>query len=103
MILVNDLLLMLKTKMQNRITRDYTDAFLLSELNDAIYKVAERRWVEVEDLEDRYKYDVINIALYNIALIGGDFQISHSENGISRSFIREEDILKKITPKGRYF
>lgn len=102
MILVNDLLPKLKTRMENRITGSYTDSFLLSELENALYKVSERRWVDISELEDKYSYQIINIALYNIALIGGDFQKSHSENGISRGFVTEEEILKQITPKGKY-
>lgn len=100
MIEIQDLLPSLKLRMQYRINAEYNDTFLLNELLSAFQKVAKKRWVALEDLEDIFAQDIINIALYNINLIGGDFQISHSENGISRSFLTEEEILKSVPTKG---
>jgi len=100
MIEIQDLLPSLKLRMQYRINTEYNDTFLLNELFSAFQKVAKKRWVALEDLEDIFAQDIINIALYNINLIGGDFQISHSENGISRSFLTEEEILKSVPTKG---
>lgn len=100
MIDVDSLLPSLKLRMQNRINTEYDDTFLLNELVSAFQKVAKKRWVALEDLEDIFIQDIINIALYNINLIGGDFQYSHSENGVSRSFITEEQILKSIPTRG---
>lgn len=103
MIRVEDLLSALKIRMRNRITVEYDDVFLLNELTSAFNKVCKKRFVKPEELEDFYAQDIINIALYNISLIGGDFQTSHSENGISRSFLTEEEILKTIVPKARVY
>ena len=97
----DNLLDTLQTRMKNRITENYDDDFLITELESAIAKVASRRWVSVEELEDEYQNAVIDIALYNLALIGGDFESSHSENGINRVFISEQEVLKQITPKAR--
>lgn len=97
----DDLLDTLQTRMKNRITENYDDDFLIAELESAMAKVASRRWVSVEELEDEYQNAVIDIALYNLALIGGDFESSHSENGINRVFISEQEVLKQITPKAR--
>ena len=101
MILAEDLLKKLKTKMENRITTEFSDAFLISELQDAIFKVAERRWVDINRLDKKYESAVVEIALYNLSLIGADFQVTHNENGINRMFRTEEEILKKVTPKAR--
>lgn len=100
MIEIQDLLPSLKLRMQYRINTEYDDTFLLNELLSAFQKVAKKRWVELEDLEDIFAQDIINIALYNINLIGGDFQVAHSENGISRTFLTEEQILKSVPTKG---
>lgn len=97
----DDLLDTLQTRMKNRITENYDDDFLIAELESAMAKVASRRWVSVDNLEDEYQNAVIDIALYNLALIGGDFESSHSENGINRVFISEQEVLKQITPKAR--
>lgn len=96
-----DLLETLQTRMTNRITTSYQDEFLIAELESAISKVASKRWVDIEELDDKYSNAVIDIALYNLALIGGDFESNHTENGITRTFISEQEILKQITPKAR--
>ena len=101
--IADNLLDTLRTRMKNRITENYDDDFLIEELNSAISKVASRRWVSVDDLEDSYTNAVIDIALYNLSLIGGDFESSHSENGINRVFISEQEVLKQVTPKARAF
>lgn len=96
-----NLLETLQTRMKNRFTEQYDDEFLTTELESAISKVASRRWVSVDELEDKYSNAVIDITLYNLALIGGDFESNHTENGITRTFISEQEILKQITPKAR--
>lgn len=93
----------LQERMKNRITESYDDDFLIAELESAISKVAYKRWVNADKLEDYYENAVIDIALYNISLIGGDYQTSHNENGINRSFVSEQEILKQVTPKARAF
>ena len=63
MIDVDSLLPSLKLRMQNRINTEYDDTFLLNELVSAFQKVAKKRWVALEDLEDIFIQDIINIAL----------------------------------------
>lgn len=101
MINIESLLPTLKLRMQNRIPVDYDNGFLLEELRSAFQKVAKKRWVNHCDLEDIYANDIVNIALYNIALIGGDFQTHHSENGISRTFVTEKEVLSTIPTRAR--
>lgn len=96
-----DLLTELKVRMENRITKVYSDEFLLSEIKAAIGKVANRAWIKADELTDEVSEHIVGIALYNVALIGGDFQSTHSENGIARTFVSERQYLDRITPQAR--
>lgn len=100
----DDLIEKLQTRIAHRFGgATFDEDFLLAELDSAISKVAEKRWVEPDELENKYENAVINIALYNLALIGGDFETTHDENGIKRIFMTEQEILKQVTPKARCF
>lgn len=50
--------------------------------------------------KDMKKFDsiIVNLALYDLNQEGGEFQISSSENGTSRSWIDRDKILGKVTP-----
>lgn len=50
--------------------------------------------------KDMKKFDsiIVNLALYDFNQEGGEFQISSSENGASRSWIDRDKILGKVTP-----
>ena len=50
--------------------------------------------------KDMKKFDsiIIDLALYDYNQEGGEFQISSSENGTSRSWIDRDKILGKVTP-----
>ncbi len=41
---------------------------------------------------------IVNLALYDYNQEGGEFQISSSENGTSRSWIDRDKVLGKVTP-----
>lgn len=51
-------------------------------------------------LPDRYAMTQIQLAVRMIARIGGEGEISHSENGVSRSYdsVDDEDIMRTLTP-----
>lgn len=49
-----------------------------------------------EDLYKNYYTTVYKLALYYYMKRGADFQNSHSENGISRSWNSEDDILRNV-------
>ena len=75
-------------------------------VNDAYRKVRSRKCYEntsytdkqiEKDLYDRHFQDVKDIALYNYGKDGAEFQLSHSENGISRTWRTEDEILGNIT------
>lgn len=50
--------------------------------------------------KDMKKFDsiIVNLALYDYNQDGGEFQVSSSENGTSRSWIDRDKILGKVTP-----
>ena len=50
--------------------------------------------------KDMKKFDsiIVNLALYDYNQEGGEFQISSSEHGTSRSWIDRDKILGKVTP-----
>ena len=75
-------------------------------VNDAYRKVKSRKCYEntsytdkqiEKDLYDRHFQDVKDIAVYNYGKDGAEFQISHNENGISRTWRTEDEILGNIT------
>lgn len=79
---------------------------LALKVKDGYRKVRNRKCYEntskteekiIEDLYQRHIQNIKDIAAYNYAKIGGDFQTSHSENGVSRSWITENEVLGNIT------
>lgn len=50
----------------------------------------------IEDMYDNYYQDIKDLALFNYAKIGGYFENSHSENGTSRTWRTEDEILGNI-------
>ena len=84
------------------------DAQILSiKVKDAYRDVKSRRCYQYsslnkeqieQDMYDNYYSYIKNMALYKYNTIGGEFEVSHSENGISRTWRSEDDILKGIIP-----
>lgn len=50
------------------------------------------------DIEENYSHIVVQLVLFDNFLEGAEFETSHSENGVNRSFIKREEILGKIIP-----
>lgn len=78
---------------------------LNSKVKDAYRKVKSRRCYKyttktqeevIGDMYDNYYQDIKDLALYNYAKIGGYFENSHSENGTSRTWRTEDEILGNI-------
>lgn len=74
-------------------------------VKDAYRKVKKRRCYGntsktdsqiVDDLYNNFFQDIKDIALCNYSKIGGDFETSHSENGTSRVWMTEDEILGNI-------
>lgn len=56
----------------------------------------------VEDIRDYY-YKIRDIALYDYNQIGAEFQISSSENSVSRTWIDRNDLFKGIYAIAKVF
>ena len=93
-------------RLKIRITENVPDAELEDILESAKAVILSRRFPfgEVPDeIETRYKDLQIRIAVEMFSKQGAEGQLSHSENGISRSFSSagvSEELLREITPKG---
>lgn len=105
-----DLLTKLKRKLKIRgfNTTDFQDDDLFDEIESAIEAVNERRHftsTEQKLFEDKYKEIVVRLCICSIAKMGAEGQLSHSENGISRTYAGASelpnDILKEIVPLAR--
>lgn len=74
-------------------------------VNDAYRKVKSRKHYEntsysaeqIEcDLYEKHFQDIKDVALYNYSIMGAEFQLSHSENGVGRTWRTEDEILGNI-------
>lgn len=50
------------------------------------------------DINNNYSHSVVDLVLYDYYTKGADYETSHNENGVSRSFINRDKILGKIIP-----
>lgn len=83
------------------------DANILKiKVNDAYRKVKSRKCYEntsyseeeiEKDLYNRHYHDIKDVAFYNYALRGAEFQLSHNENNTSRTWRTENEVLGNIT------
>lgn len=62
---------------------------ILCRVNPPEYYTEEQK----EEILEKYKGAVIDMTLYDVAKEGGDFQKSHSELGISRTWISKDEIM----------
>lgn len=93
----------LATKYENQPSYNYN--ILHDEVEDAYNEIRAMRGYDntslsedaiVDDLSRNYATKIKNLATIRFAKIGGDFESSHSENGTSRTWMSEEDILGTI-------
>lgn len=93
----------LTVEFQNEPT--FNAEILKIKVNDAYRKVKSRREYEnssynkeqIEmDLYEKYYQDIKGVAAFNFATRGADFQLSHNENGVSRTWRTEDEILGNI-------
>ena len=93
-------------RLKIRITENVLDEELEDLLESAKAVILSHRFPfgEVPDeIENRYKDLQIRIAVEMFSKRGAEGEISHSENGISRTYASasvSEDLLREITPKG---
>lgn len=80
---------------------------LLILINRAIRKVCTKRYpfgytdIEMEQAVSKYRDTIFDAVIYYWAKEGGEFEQSHSENGISRSYQSEEDIYFDVVPMAK--
>ena len=92
-------------RLKIRITENVSDIELEDLLESAKAVILSRRfpfgeWPE--EIEPRYKDLQIRIAVEMYSKQGAEGQLSHSENGISRTYSSasvSEELLREITPK----
>ena len=92
-------------RLKIRITENVTDEELEDILESAKAVILSRRfpfgeWPE--EIEPRYKDLQVRIAVEMYSKQGAEGQLSHSENGISRTYSSasvSEELLREITPK----
>lgn len=83
----------------------FDSTVLMNKIKDAYRKVKTKRCYQYtsyteeqieKDMYDNYYSHVKDVATYNYVKIGGEFQTSHSENGITRSWGSESDVLSGV-------
>lgn len=57
---------------------------------------------QIEEDLSRFQSKIRNIALYDYNTSGAEFQNSHSENGISRTFMSREKLFGGIIPIAKF-
>lgn len=78
---------------------DFDDAYLKYEMDRAIGEINRcRRFTPTEDksYDEKYEYLIIPFCVSAIAKIGAEGQITHSENGVSRSYGSSMDYPKEL-------
>lgn len=79
---------------------------LVIKVKNAVYEVKRRRNYTArkmsddeiaEDIEQFYM-QIYNVALYDYTKMGADFENSHNEDGVSRSYIEREKLFFGIPP-----
>ena len=92
-------------RLKIRITEKTNDDELEDILESAKAVILSRRFPFSEyppDIEDKYKDLQIRIAVEMFSKRGAEGELSHSENGVSRSYSSanvSEELLREITPK----
>lgn len=92
-------------RLKIRITEKVDDIELEDILESAKAVILARRFPFGEqppEIEEKYKDLQIRIAVEMFSKRGAEGEISHSENGVSRTYASanvSEDLLKEITPK----
>lgn len=93
----------LTIELQNQPT--FNADILAIKVRDAYRKVRSRKCYDntsftesqiEQDLYNKHYQDIKDVAKYNFVTMGADFQISHGENGTSRTWRTEDEIMSNI-------
>lgn len=86
----------------------FNETLLLSKVRNALREVKRARkyptyYTEEQIEQDMYDYfsNIRDIALYDYNKIGGEYEDSHSENSVSRSFVDRNSLFGGIIPLSR--
>lgn len=93
------LLSTLKSVLKARDFDEFDDAYLKYEIDRAIGEINRcRRFTptSTKSYDEKYEYLIIPFCISAIAKIGAEGQISHTENGISRSYGSSMDYPKEL-------
>ena len=96
---MNELLNDLKVVLKARDFDDYSDDYLLYEINQAIGMINKCRNFTPTDektYDKKYEYLIIPMCVSSIAKIGAEGEIVHSENGIVRNYNTGNDYPKEL-------
>ncbi len=101
--LKDEIIAELTVELQNQPT--FNAEILAIKVSDSYRKIRRRKCYEntlyteeqiEKDLHDKHYQDIKDVALYNFAMMGAEFQISHSENNISRTWRTEDEVMGNI-------
>lgn len=73
-----------KAKQDIRNYRHYPDYYTEQQIED--------------DLTGKYHNTLIDLVLFDFSVEGADYETSHNENGVNRTFVKRESILGKVVP-----
>lgn len=86
----------------------FNETLLLSKVKNALREVKRARkypsyYTKKQIQSDMYDYfsNIRNIALYDYNQIGAEYEESHSENSVSRSFVDRNKLFAGIIPLSR--
>lgn len=102
---ITDLVSKLKTVLTARNFDNYSDDYLIYEIEQAISTINRcRRFTPTSETpyDSKYEYLIIPMCVSAIAKIGAEGELSHSENGVSRTYTSAndypKDLLQQIVP-----
>lgn len=99
----------------NNLLTEFTEAFanddtfdsyaMKDKIESALNEVKESRrypsyYIEEQIVKDLNKYSstIKNVALYDYNQIGAEFQENHTENSVSRSWKKREELFRNVVP-----
>ena len=95
----------LATVLSARDFQEYDDEYLEYEVRQAISAINRcRRFTPTDDklYDEKYEYLIIPFCISAIAKVGAEGQLSHSENGVSRTYGSSmdypKDLVQQIVP-----
>ncbi len=101
--IINEIICELTSELRN--DTGFDAKVLANKVKDAYRKVKSKRCYQYsrytdkqieQDMYENYYSYVKSLALYYYNTIGAEHQVSHSENGVSRTWRNEDDVLSDV-------